>query len=293
MGGVDLPEEGVMKKAVVITGASTGIGEACARYLDARGWRVFAGVRKDADAERLRDGTSIEPVRLDVTDSASIAATRKSVEEAVSDHGIAGLVNNAGIAVAGPLEYVPLDALRTQLEVNVVGQVAVTQAFLPLLRMRRGRIVFIGSVSGLFAAPFVGPYSASKHALEAIADSLRVELRPWKIAVSLIEPGPIATPLWERARTMADELFAAMPPEAIERYGAVVPIMQRITDQEARNGLPPEEVAEVVAHALTSSSPRTRYLMGPFESRVRARLGRFVPDRIRDTLIVRATGLPG
>jgi NAD(P)-dependent dehydrogenase (short-subunit alcohol dehydrogenase family) len=152
--------------------------------------------------------------------------------------------------------------------------------------------VFVGSVSGRFAAPFVGPYSASKHALEAIADSLRVELRPWKISVSLIEPGPIATPLWNRARDTAEELFAGMPPEAIERYGAVVPIMQRITEEEARNGLPPERVAEVVAHALSSSKPRTRYLIGPFESRVRARMGRLIPDRLRDALIVRATGLP-
>src|SRR5688500_9161604 len=185
--------------AVVITGASTGIGRACAIDLDGRGFRVFAGVRKDEDGERLRsERPSIEPLRIDVTDAGEIAAARDRVGEEVGERGLAGLVNNAGIAVPGPLEHLPLDEIRRQLEVNVLGQIAVTQAFLPLLRTARGRIVNIGSIGGRVALPLLGPYAGSKHAMEGISDSLRRELRPWGIEVSLVRPGPIATEIWER-----------------------------------------------------------------------------------------------
>ena len=169
--------------AVVITGASTGIGRACALDLDGRGFRVFAGVRKDEDGERLRsERPSIEPLRIDVTDAGEIAAARDRVSEEVGTAGLAGLVNNAGIAVPGPLEHLPIDEFRRQMEVNLVGQVAVTQAFLPLLRTARGRVVNIGSIGGRVALPMLGPYAASKHAMEGISDSLRRELRPWGIA---------------------------------------------------------------------------------------------------------------
>ncbi|MEK7693262.1 MAG: SDR family oxidoreductase, partial [Chloroflexota bacterium] len=186
-------------RSVVITGASTGIGEACALHLDALGWRVFAGVRKGADGEALQRKASARliPVRIDVTDQASIASACDAVAQELGARGLDGLVNNAGIAVAAPLEFVPIDDLRRQLEINVIGQIAVTQAFLALIRTARGRIVNIGSVSGKLATPFTGPYSASKFAMEALTDALRIELRPWKIEVSIVEPGSIATPIWE------------------------------------------------------------------------------------------------
>ncbi|HEY7923524.1 MAG TPA: SDR family oxidoreductase, partial [Vicinamibacteria bacterium] len=176
-----------MTRTALVTGASSGIGAACAARLVRSGWRVLAGVRRKGDAP---EGT--EEVQLDVTDAAQIKAAADGVEE------LHALVNNAGIAIAMPLEFVPLDELRHQLEVNVVGQVAVTQAFLPVLRRARGRIVFVGSIAGRSALPFLGPYAASKHALEAIADSLRVELRPWGIHVAIVEPGSIRTPIWTR-----------------------------------------------------------------------------------------------
>src|SRR4051812_39464080 len=180
-------------RAVVVTGASTGIGEAIARRMDA-GFRVFAGVRKEEDAERLRAaGANIEPVLLDVTDQASIDAAAATVKAAVRDQGLAGLVNNAGIAVSAPLEFLPVDELRNQLEVNVVGQVAVTQAFLSDIRTAKGRIINIGSIGGKVAFPLAGAYAASKFAMEAITDSLRRELRPWGIEVSIVEPGGVKT----------------------------------------------------------------------------------------------------
>ena len=185
-----MAEQSSRRGAVVITGASTGIGRASALDLDSRGFRVFAGVRKDEDAERLRsERPSIEPLRIDVTDADSIAAARDRVTEAVDGAGLAGLVNNAGIAVPGPLEHLPIDEIRRQLEVNLIGQIAVTQAFLPLLRTARGRIVNIGSIGGRVALPLLGPYAGSKHAMEGITDSLRRELRPWGIEVSIVRPG--------------------------------------------------------------------------------------------------------
>src|SRR3954471_14417569 len=169
--------------AVVITGASTGIGATCAAHLSSLGFRVFAGVRKPEDAERAREAGH-EPLTIDVTDPESI----RSAVEQVGDAPLSGLVNNAGIAVAGPLEFIPIDEFRRQLDVNVVGQVAVTQAFLPALRRSRGRVVFVGSIAGRSALPFLGAYAASKFAVEAVTDALRVELRPWGIDVAVVEP---------------------------------------------------------------------------------------------------------
>jgi NAD(P)-dependent dehydrogenase (short-subunit alcohol dehydrogenase family) len=180
---------------VVVTGASTGIGLACARLLAGRGFQVFAGVRKEADAEALRsEAASLHPVQLDVTDSEGIAEAARTVREAAGP-GLAGLVNSAGVAVTGPLEYLPVDELRTQLEVNLVGQVAVLQAFLPALRLSRGRIVNISSIGGRVALPLAGPYAASKFALEAVSDSLRRELAPWGVRVAVVEPGGVRTPV--------------------------------------------------------------------------------------------------
>src|SRR5919198_2886732 len=206
----------------LITGASTGIGEACALRLDARGWRVFAGVRREEDAARLRSQLSerSQPVIVDVTDPASIARATATVSSVLKEEGLAGLVNNAGIAVAGPLEFLSLEEFRRQLEVNVTGQLAVTQACLPQLRRGRGRIVFMGSIAGRVTFPMMGPYSASKHALEALADALRVELQPWGMHVSIVEPGSIATPIWRKGEEAAAQASARFPPAADHLYGA-------------------------------------------------------------------------
>ena len=251
------------RRAVVITGASTGIGRASALELDSRGFQVFAGVRRDQDAQDLRaERSSIEPVRIDVTDAASIEAAREHVAGTVGEQGLAGLVNNAGIAVPGPLEHLPLEEIRRQLEVNVLGQIAVTQAFLPLLRTARGRVVNIGSIGGRVALPLLGPYAASKHAMEGISDSLRRELRPWGIEVSLVRPGPIATEIWERGNASADDLLERMP-EAEAEYGPAIARARKFAAERTRQAVPPSAVAEVVAHALTARRPRSLYLVGP------------------------------
>jgi NAD(P)-dependent dehydrogenase (short-subunit alcohol dehydrogenase family) len=188
------------KRTVLVTGASSGIGEASAVRLARAGWRVLAGVRKAGDAPA---GT--EEVLLDITNGGQVGAVADGVEE------LHGLVNNAGIALAAPLEFLPLDELRRQLEINVTGQVAVTQALLPALRRARGRIVFMGSIAGRSSLPFLAPYAASKHALEAVADALRIELGPWGIGVTIVEPGTIKTPIWARSAAVADELVARFP----------------------------------------------------------------------------------
>src|SRR5687768_2262952 len=207
--------------AVVVTGASTGIGHATAIELDRIGFRVFAGVRKDSDAESIRGEGSerLEPLTLDVADEASVASAAGSVAEKIGDAGLAGLVNNAGIVVAGPLEALPLDDLRRQLEVNVVAQVAVTQAFIPALRRARGRIVLMSSVGGRISIPFMSPYHVSKWGLEAIGDALRLELKPWGMDVVIVEPGAIATPFWQKGQDTADEVEGNMDPEVRRLYG--------------------------------------------------------------------------
>lgn len=278
----------MIDKTVVITGASTGIGAACALYLDRLGWRVFAGVRKSADGEALRQQASAQltPLLLDVTDAATIAVAANTVTAAVGETGLAGLVNNAGVALGGPLEFVPIADLRQQLEVNVIGQMAVTQAFLPLLRRGPGRVVNMGSISGRVAMPFIGPYAASKFALEALTDSLRVELRPWNIHVAIVEPGPIATPIWQKSLATADELTQALPPVAHHLYGAAMAKARERLIAASQAGIPPEAVAQVVAHALTAPRPKTRYPIGR-GVRLVILFARFIPDRLRDWLITR------
>jgi NAD(P)-dependent dehydrogenase (short-subunit alcohol dehydrogenase family) len=226
-------------------------------------------------------------VRIDVTDADSIEAASAQVGEAVGERGLAGLVNNAGVAVPGPLEFIPIDELRRQIEVNLIGQVAVTQALMPQLRAARGRIVNIGSVGGRVALPLLGPYAASKHAMEGLTDSLRRELRPWGIEVSIVRPGPIATEIWERGNATADELLARMP-EAATPYGPAIEAARASAAERARGAIPPAAVAEMVAHALTADRPRTRYLVGP-RARLMVALATVLPDRWFDALIERAT----
>jgi NAD(P)-dependent dehydrogenase (short-subunit alcohol dehydrogenase family) len=282
-----------MKRAFVVTGASTGIGRATALRLARAGHEVFAGVRRDADAESLRaEGLAgVRPVRLDVTDAASIRSAAEEVTGAVQGRGLAGLVNNAGVTTGGPLEYVDLAELRRVLEVNTIGPVAVTQAFLPLVRAGRGRIVLVTSIGGIFAAPIIGPYAASKHALEAIGDALRVELRPWGIGVSIVEPGAVATEIFAKSRTLADEIIAGIGPEARERYEAAArAVVDRFNGFE-RSAIPADRVAERIEHALLARRPRARYLVGA-DARVLAFLSRIVPTPWRDALVERVFGLP-
>jgi NAD(P)-dependent dehydrogenase (short-subunit alcohol dehydrogenase family) len=276
----------------VVTGASTGIGRATALHLDRLGFKVFAGVRKAADAESLRAAGSerLEPLTIDVADEASIWAAAQELTERVGESGLAALVNNAGIGVGGPVELLSLEDLRRQLEVNLVGQVGVTQALIGLLRKARGRIVFMSSIGGRLAIPYMAPYHMSKWGLEALADALRIELRPWGIEVVLIEPGTIATPLWDKAQNSADDLISGMDAEGRELYGENVAALQASAQAEAERGIPPQRVAEVVAKALTAPRPKTRYLVGR-DAKINARVRRLVPDRVFDRLLSRQIGL--
>ena len=276
----------MQRGTVVVTGASTGIGEATALRLKPLGFDVLAGVRKDQDAERLRS-LGVTPVRLDVTDTDSIASARAEVEEA-SDGRLAGLVNNAGIAVAAPLEYIPIEQLRNQLEVNLIGQVAVTQALLPFLREARGRVVNVSSIGGRIAMPLAGPYAASKFALEAVSDSLRRELRHLGVEVVVVEPGGIKTPIWRKGNAAAAEMLRDAPAEAEQLYGRLIEAIRAETVKiEQERGLPPSAVAEVIGTALTASKPKTRYLVGR-DAKLRAAIAKRMPDRAMDALIGRA-----
>jgi NAD(P)-dependent dehydrogenase (short-subunit alcohol dehydrogenase family) len=270
---------------VLVTGASTGIGEATVFHLRELGFEPVAGVRREEDAARLEE-KGLRAVRLDVTDEAQIAAAR----ETLGDGALAGLVNNAGVAVAAPLEFLPIDQLRRQLEVNVIGQVAVTQAFIPALRRAGGRIVNVSSIGGRVAAPLLSPYNASKFALEGVSDSLRRELRGQGVDVVVIEPGGVKTPIWGKGSKLAAEMIAGMPPDAMRLYGRMIEKVQRATVKvERETGLPPRAVAEVIGKALTADRPRARYVVGR-DARVQARLARALPDRVMDRLITRAFG---
>jgi len=279
--------------AIVITGASTGIGRATALHLDRNGYQVFAGVRRDADAESLRKEASenLRTIHLDVVDPVSIGAARKTVGDALGDAGLAGLINNAGISVGSPYEFLELDELRRQLEVNFIGPVAVTQAFLALVRKRRGRIVNVSSIGGLMAAPIIGAYAASKYAIEAFSDSLRRELKPWGMHVSVIEPGAIATPMFGKGDAYAERINRQASPEQTELYGAAIEAIRAGFRGFEKAAVPPERVARAIHHALSAKRPRTRYLVGP-DARIQALLARFLPDRVLDALLVRMFKYP-
>jgi NAD(P)-dependent dehydrogenase (short-subunit alcohol dehydrogenase family) len=278
-------------RGVLVTGASTGIGYDIARLLASRGWRVFAGVRREADGNRVQAlaPDRIMAVRLDVTDATSIAAARDLIEAAVGQAGLDGLVNNAGIVVAGPVETVPLDDWRRQFETNVFGVIGVTQAFLPLLRRSRGRVVMIGSISGRISYPLLGPYAASKYALEAVTDALRLELMPDGISVTLIEPGPIKTPIWEKSHAASRLVTQGEAPDLAARYGPLREKLRAVTQKSAAAGLEPAAVSAAVEHALTARRPRIRQVIGR-----NARLGlllKFLPDRWSDRLIAASLGI--
>jgi NAD(P)-dependent dehydrogenase (short-subunit alcohol dehydrogenase family) len=270
----------------VVTGSSTGIGRACAVALDRAGFHVLAGVRKDADGESLRAAApGLEPVNVDVTDAATIEALRAKVDAEHSGH-LAALVNNAGISVAGPVEGVPLDEWRRQFEVNVIGQVAVTKALLPALRNAKGRVAFMSSVGGRNALGLLGPYGASKHAIEAIGDALRQEMEPFGVNVAIVEPGSVATPIWEKGLEGAGAMRAELGEEVNRLYGERLDAFERLAEKTGAAGVPPEDVAKAVTHAMTADRPKTRYVVGR-DARAQLAMKAVLPDRALDRLIAR------
>ena len=278
----------------VVTGASSGIGRATALCLAAEGQHVFAGVRRDADGAALHDAArdgELTPVRLDVTDPEQIAEARELVAGHVGGAGLSGLVDNAGIGMVWPLELVPLDAVRQQFEVNVFGQLAVTQAFLPLLRRARGRVVVIGSIGDRLTMPFAGVLCASKAALASLAEALRQELAPWDVGVVLIEPASIHTEAVDKLERDARRAVESFPPDGRELYQDAYQRMVAAFAAGEREGSSPEVVAEVVATALTARRPRARYLVGK-DARRLAALAAVAPTGVFDALRRRLFGLP-
>lgn len=276
---------------VVVTGASKGIGRATALYLDKQGFSVFAGIRNAVDGQSLQKEASsrLKPIQIDVTNADQIKAAADEVARSVGGQGLAGLVNNAGVAIGAPLEFLPIDELRRQLEINVVGQVAVTQAFLPCIRQAKGRIINVSSIGGRIAGPNIGAYHASKFALEGLTDTLRIELKRWGIEVISIEPGTIRTPIWETSTAFANQLMAKMPPQFHELYPGMDAYTEKLAENGTKGGTPPEKVAEVIFRALTIQHPKTRYLVGPDAQFVGAVIVR-LPDRIRDRLLASRGG---
>ncbi|MEO8392803.1 MAG: SDR family NAD(P)-dependent oxidoreductase [Chloroflexota bacterium] len=275
------------EKFVVVTGASKGIGQATAIRLAKAGFIVFAGVRNLADGEAIRrEHSSIRPLLIDVTNVQQIAEAAEKVRNQVAGQGLYGLVNNAGIAVAAPLEFLPIEDFRTQMEVNLVGQLAVTQAFLPCIRQARGRIINVSSIGGRIAGPVMGAYHASKFALEGLSDSLRQQLAPWGIEVVVIEPGAIATPIWDTGAQTADKMIAKMNPQVNELYGKQLAGGRAWAEQSAKNGAPADAVAQVIEKALTIARPRTRYTVGR-DALIASRIIAKLPDRLRDRMLNR------
>ena len=275
-----------MSGTVVITGASSGIGRVTALRLARAGFDVLAGVRREEDGAALRGADpGIEPAIVDVTDARQVAALAQRVGTAP----LAGLVNNAGIAVAGPLEGVPLDAFRRQYEVNVFGLLAVTQALLDPLRAGRGRIVNIGSIGGRMHTPFIGPYSSSKATVRSLSAVLRRELRPWGIHVALVEPGALDTPIWRKGEDRADETLGALPERIRTLYARQLDALVSGVRKIAARADPPELAAEAIEQALTADRPRPLYTVGR-EARIQAALHAVLPARAFDALVARAMG---
>lgn len=278
----------VAARSVLISGCSTGIGRASAVRLARAGWDVFAGVRREQDGESVRAEAPdrIRPVILDVTDPETIEATAAAVREAVGGAGLGGLVNNAGVTVQGPLEFLPVGELRRQLEVNVIGQIELTQAVMPEIRAATGRIVNMGSIGGRVSHPFLGPYHASKYAIEALTDSLRKELRPWGIHVIVVEPGSMTTEIWEKGQEAAEQVKESIGEQGRELYGDKLDKVSEIAAKTGERGGPADKVAKVVERALTTSRPRTRYLVGA-DARTQLALAKVLPDRAFDALEAR------
>jgi NAD(P)-dependent dehydrogenase (short-subunit alcohol dehydrogenase family) len=267
--------------AVLVTGASTGIGRATALYLDGKGYRVFAGVRKEADGEKLQEEASerLSPVIIDVTNQPSVNAAKRKISRAVGKDGLAGLVNNAGVGGGGgPIEFMDLQDLYETLDVNLFGQVAVTQAFLPLLRKGQGTIVFVASIAGRIASPFMSPYNVSKFGMEALGEGLRMELAPWDIDVVVVEPGSIDTEIWSKGADTINAIFAKLPARAKRLYEAQMRRFGEVITESAARGISPEKVAKTIYGAIRSHNPRPRYLVGR-DAKIAARLKGTLPER--------------
>ncbi|KPK60726.1 MAG: hypothetical protein AMJ59_05210 [Gammaproteobacteria bacterium SG8_31] len=266
---------------VLVTGASTGIGRAIALLLCEHGMTVFAGVRKKADGESLIEAAAggLRPILLDVTSSSDITAAMAQIAE---DGGLAGLVNNAGLYMGGPLELMTDDEIRSTYEVNVLGLLSVTRACIPMLRESAGRIVNISSISGLVSLPGVSVYAGSKHAVEAITDALRVELSPFGIEVIAVEPGSIQTEIWRKGAER-DKDHRSGNADVRRLYAPLVTLLEKL-NQNPR-GIPPERVAEVVRDALTANEPKNRYIVGVDAKSLS--LLRWLPDSLRDGAIKR------
>ncbi len=280
-------------KRVLVTGASSGIGRATALRLSDEGMHVFAACRKAEDGQALKNAAkagSLTPILLDVTSPASIEACREMVATSLNG-GLDGLVNNAGVGTSGPMEAFALDAVRAAFEVNVFGQLAVIQAFLPLLLPRRGRIVNLGSVGAHITIPFGGVLCGSKAAFESFSDALRLELRPLGLHVSIIQPGSISTPAVGKTLGGTEDAIAKWPEAARSRYGAMFRIFSLRATARETAGSPPEVVTEAILHALTAETPRTRYAVGK-DARMLSILPRLLPDRVLDWLRLKMLGLP-
>jgi NAD(P)-dependent dehydrogenase (short-subunit alcohol dehydrogenase family) len=275
----------------LVTGASTGIGHASAVALAEKGCHVFAGVRSEADGARIRleSGGKLHPILLDVTDAGQVAEALSHITSVVGNAGLSGLVNNAGIAVVGPLEFIPPEEFARQMNVNVNGLLAVTQAFIPLLRLAKGRLCLVSSTNGFLPVPFMGPYSASKFAVEALGDCLRNELAPWNIRVSLVEPGATRTAIWEKSKAENEALIARVPAECLALYGGMIDTMRGEAEKMVLRASPVEKVSDCVVHALTSRRPKTRYRCAD-GARMAWFAARWLPDTWRDWVILKAMG---
>jgi NAD(P)-dependent dehydrogenase (short-subunit alcohol dehydrogenase family) len=268
-------------RGVIVSGASTGIGAATVTMLAHSGFVAFAGVRSQADADHLHAiDANIRPVMLDVTEETSIRSAIREV--ATSGTPLTGVVSNAGVALGGPLERFPVDQLRRQFEVNVFGALALVQAALPHLPAPGGRVVFVGSIAGRLAMPYLGPYSASKFALRAFADALRVELAPAGIAVSLIEPGSVSTPIWRKGRESRDRIAAMLGADARPHYYRALERIVQATETQERVGIPADRVAQAILHALTAPRPREHYLLGSAKA---GSVVAMLPARMRDRIL--------
>ena len=284
----DMATIGTVPGAVFITGASTGIGKACVIELLKLGYHVYAGVHDQNNLALINEIAcpSLHPVIIDLTSQPSIDAAARQIEDALGERPLVGLINNAGVVVSGPLEFLPLDDLRAQFEVNVFGHFAVIQALAPQLRAARGRIINISSISGRFTAPFIGPYSASKFALEALSDALRMEMRGSGVKVCLIEPGSIATPIWEKAIIAGDQRMLRMPRHALDIYAERMLAFRAMAKETGERGASPQLVFKAVHHALTAAKPKARYIVGR-DARLAQLFLRPLPDRIKDKVILR------
>lgn len=273
-------------RAVLITGASQGIGEATALHLDALGYRVFAGVRSDTDGHALRrkGSPSLTPVILDVTDPVSITSATSALRTG-GPYEFVALVNNAAVSTPSPLEFVPLNEVRAQYEVNVFGALAVTQAVLPIIRETgAGRIINVSSVNARLAQRYIGVYSSSKSALEGMSDALRRELKPWSIAVALIQPGAIETKIFQTARARGKEIAQQLPEAATALYGRVMTALLHKQGRAPRHALPPIYVARAIERALEAKRPSTRYQVG-WDMRLASILQWLLPDRVVDLIL--------